>query len=264
MNDSAIVVIGMSIIAGICGTGFGGLLTALFGTKTEKMISFFMSFAGGIMTSIVFFELIPKATLYSSTAVVILGIAIGVVLVLFLNSFIDSISGAKYVESKLHETYKEYFHESEVLTNKKNMMRSGMLMFFVIGLHSIPEGLALGTAATYDIALGTTFTLMIAIHNIPEGMAISAPLIAGGLSKKKTILLTVLAGIPTVFGALIGILIGNISNFAIALSFSIAGGAMLYVVFCEILPLTTILNKDRIPTIILLVGVIAGLLLTKI
>jgi len=264
MSDSAIFIIGMSIVAGICGTGIGGLLTALFGSKTEKMVSFFMAFAGGIMTSIVFFELIPKATLHSNTVVTILGMTIGVVLVLFLNFLLDRISSVNHFEPKFHETYTDYFHENEVLKSKKNMIRSGMLMFFVIGLHSIPEGLALGTAATYDIALGTTFTLMIAIHNIPEGMAISAPLIAGGLSKKKTILLTILAGIPTVLGALIGILIGNISHFAIALSFAIAGGAMLYVVFCEILPQTTIMNKDRIPTIILLVGIIIGFLLTKI
>ena len=264
MNNSAIFIIGMSIVAGICGTGIGGLLTAFLGNRTEKMISVFLSFAGGIMTSIVFFELIPESISHSNTAVAILGLAIGVILVLILNSFLDKVSSTNYIEAKFHESYKDYFHEGEVLKSKKNMIRSGMLMFFVIGLHSIPEGLALGTAATYDITLGTTFTIMIAIHNIPEGMAIAAPLISGGMSKKKTILLTVLAGIPTVVGALIGILLGNISDTTIALSFAIAGGAMLYVVFCEILPQTTIMNRDRVPTIILLVGVIIGLLLTKI
>ena len=263
MNDKAIYIIGMSVVAGICGTGLGGLLTAFFGNGTDKMTSIFLAFAGGIMTSIVFFELIPEAILHANMIVVILGLIIGIVLVLFLNYFLDRISANNHIESKLHETYKEYFHESEVITSKKNMLRSGMLMFFVIGLHSIPEGLALGTAAIYNITLGTTFALMIAIHNVPEGMAIAAPLISGGLSKQKTILLTLLAGIPTVLGALAGILIGNISAIAIALSFSIAGGAMLCVVFCEILPQTTIMNKNRFPMITLLVGIILGLLLTK-
>ena len=264
MNDGAMYIIAMSIVAGICGTGLGGFLTAFLGSRTDKMISLFLSFAGGIMISIVFFELIPEAMFHSNMVVVILGLVIGIILVLFLNYFLDKISATNHIESKLHETYKEYFHESEMITGKKNMLHSGMLMFFVIGLHSIPEGLALGTAATYNITLGTTFALMIAIHNVPEGMAIAAPLILGGLSKKKTILLTILAGVPTVFGAFTGIIIGNISDVAVTLSFSIAGGAMLYVVFCEILPQTMIMNKDRIPMIVLLVGIILGLLLTKI
>jgi ZIP family zinc transporter len=261
---NAITIIIISVLAGVCGTGLGGVLTAIFGSRTDKMISYFLSFAGGIMTSIVFFELIPEAALHSNTIVVITGLIIGIILVLVLNYTLDRISDGNHINSKLHETYKDYFHENEMITNKKNMMRSGMLMFFFFLFHNIPEGLAIETAATHDIGLGTTFALMIAIHNIPEGMAISAPLISGGMNKGKTILLTLLAGIPTVLGAFAGILIGNISAFAIAISFAVAGGAMLYVVFGEILPQTTIMNKDRTPMIILLVGIIFGLLLTKI
>jgi ZIP family zinc transporter len=257
-------IIGMSALAGVCGTGLGGLMTALLGSRTDKMISYFLSFAGGIMTSIVFFGLIPEAELHSDTVVVITGLVAGMILVFVLNYLLDKISNADRIKSKLHETYKEYFHESEMITCKKNMIRSGMLMFFVIGLHNIPEGLAIGTSAIHDIGLGTTFTLIIAIHNIPEGMAISAPLISGGLKKGKTVLLTSIAGIPTILGAFVGILIGNISDMVFALSFSVAGGAMLYVVFCEILPQTTMMNKDRVPMIVLLVGIIFGLILTKI
>jgi ZIP family zinc transporter len=95
-------------------------------------------------------------------------------------------------------------------------------------------------------------------------MAIGAPLISGGLKKSKTVFLTILAGVPTILGAFIGILFGNISDAAIALSYSVAGGAMLYVVYCEMLPHSTMMNKDKIPTIFLLVGIIFGLLLTQI
>jgi ZIP family zinc transporter len=114
------------------------------------------------------------------------------------------------------------------------------------------------------MALGGTLALMIGLHNIPEGMAISAPLISGGLNKWRAALLTVLAGTPTVLGAIIGILIGGISNTALSLSFSIAGGAMLYAVFGEILPQSMSISKNRIPAIVLLIGIVVGLLLTKI
>jgi ZIP family zinc transporter len=254
----------MSIIAGVCGTGLGGLLTVALGSRTDKMISILLAFAGVIMTSIVFFEMLPEAVELSNVYIMIAGLVIGIISVMFLDNLVDRISDTNHTKPKLHESYQDYFHENELIVSKKNMLRSGMVMFFAIGLHNIPEGMAIGTAATHDMSKGMTFALMIAIHNIPEGMAIGAPLISGGLKKLKTVIITILAGIPTILGAFLGILFGNISDNAIALSYSIAGGAMLYVVYCEMLPHSTMMNKDKVPTIFLLIGIIFGLLLTQI
>jgi len=144
------------------------------------------------------------------------------------------------------------------------MLRSGMIMLFAIAQHNIPEGLAMGAAGVHDIRLGIAIAIVIALHNIPEGMAVSAPLIAGGLSKIKSVMLVVLVGATTAVGAVLGVLIGGISDTALALSFAIAGGAMLYVVLGEILPQSIVTTKDRVPTVFALVGSIIGMLFTEI
>ena len=257
-------IIFMSILAGVFGMGLGGLITAVWGSRTDKMISIFLSFAGGVMISIVLLELIPEAVEYSNTVITIIGLVIGAVMVMLLNDFLDKISSSNYIKPKLHESYTEFFHSEKIIANKRNMLRSGMVMFFAIGLHNIPEGLAMGAAGNHDAHLGFTLALMIGLHNIPEGMAIAAPLISGGLTKVKTVMLTFLVGVPTVLGAIAGVIIGNISDFAVALSFAMAGGAMLYVVFGEILPQSIVTNKDRVPTVCALVGVALGLLLIQI
>jgi len=228
------------------------------------MIGAFLSFAGGVMTSIVFFELIPEAEQLSNTAITVVGLLIGVIVVLFLNYMLDKISDARHNKAVLHETYEDFYHESEIIKSKNNMLRSGMFMFLAIGLHSLPEGLALGAAGSHDVSLGFTLAIIIGIHNVPEGMAIAAPLISGGVNKGKTVILTLLAGVPTVIGAIIGVLFGGISDVAVALSFSIAGGAMLYVVFGEILPQSMVMSKNRVPTISSLIGIVFGYVLTKI
>jgi len=251
----------LSIFAGVVGTGLGGVITAFFGSRTDKMISIFLSFAGGVMTSIVFFQLIPEAVENSDMNITIIGFIIGIIMVSAFNLIFDKISNAK---SKLHESYAEFYHESDLISKQKTMIRSGILMFLVIALHDIPEGLVIGTAGIHDPDFGFRLAIMIGIHNVPEGMAISAPLISGGINKFKVIGLTFLEGIPTVVGTIVGLLLGGLSDTAVALSFSIAGGAMLYVVFGEILPQTMVLNKNRTPTIVLLIGIIVGLLLTKI
>ncbi|MCL2698885.1 MAG: ZIP family metal transporter [Defluviitaleaceae bacterium] len=254
----------MSLFAGVIGMGVGGLLTTLFGNRTDKMISIFLSFAGGVMISIVFLELIPEAVEYSSIWVTVIGLVIGSLMVLVLNSMMDKISDTGKEKPKLHETYAEFFHASEIISSRKSMLRSGIILLFAIALHNIPEGLAMGAAGYHDAALGLTLAIIIGLHNIPEGMAISAPLISGGLSKIKAVTLTLMAGSTTVLGAIAGVIIGGISDLALALSFSIAGGAMLYVVLAEILPQSIVTNKDRVPTIFALVGIIIGMLLTAI
>jgi len=253
----------MSLLAGVVGMGLGGVLTALFGSRTERMTSIFLSFAGGVMVSIVFLELLPEAAKLSSNAILIAGLVAGALLVLSLHYLMDKISSSGG-ESKLHETFAEYFHSSDVISKKSSMLRSGMIMLFAMALHNVPEGLALGAAGHYDASLGLTLAMLIGLHNIPEGMAVSAPLIAGGLSKTKSVVITLIAGATTVVGAVIGMLIGGISDIAVALSFSIAGGSMLYVVLGEIIPQSIVTSKDRIPTIFSLVGIIVGILFIQL
>ena len=255
----------LSILAGVIGTAVGGLFCAIAGSKSDKLTGVSLAFAGGVMASISFFELIPEAEKHSGIAVAVGGLVAGAAVVLGLNYLLDWITNAGRQPKQLHENYQEFYHESELLSHKKSMMRSGMLMLLAIAIHDIPEGLVIGAAVGHqNTELAVTLALMIAVHNIPEGMAIAAPLIAGGMNRWKVVLITVAEGLPSVVGALIGLLIGGVSGTALALSFAVAAGAMLYVTFGEILPQTVVMSKSRVPTIVLLVGIVCGLLLTKI
>jgi len=255
----------LSLLAGVIGMGLGGIITAIFGTRTDTMISIFLSLAGGVMASIVLIELVPEAIEYSGVATAVAGLIIGALMVMLLNVVADKISNSQKTKGKLHDSYAGFFHSEGVIDgNKKSMIRSGMIMLFAIALHNIPEGLAMGAAGYHDAALGMTIALMIALHNIPEGMAVSAPLISGGMSKIKAIVLVALVGATTVIGAVAGVLIGGISYFTLALSFAIAGGAMLYVVFGEILPHSIATNKSKVPAVFALVGIVIGLIFTQI
>jgi len=253
----------MSVFAGVVGMGLGGVLTALFGNKNDKIISIFLSFSGGVMISISFVELIPEALELSSVIILVIGLFAGAVLVWALHYLMDNISrsGGK---SKMHETFAQFFHSDEVISKKSKMLRSGLIMLFAIGLHNVPEGLAMGAAGNYDARLGLTLAIIIGLHNIPEGMAVSAPLMLGGLSKFKAIVITLIAGATTVLGAVIGVILGSISDIAVALSFGAAAGAMLYVVLGEIIPQSIVMSKDRIPTIFAFLGLVVGTAFTVV
>ena len=254
-----------SAIAGICGTGLGGIISViLFKRSSEIMTCWMLSFAGGVMISIVCFGLVPEAIVLSNMVGSIIGLIIGIIVIMLLSRVVDNITEIRGDKLKIHETHEELYHESQIINKNSQILRSGMLMLMAIGLHNIPEGIAIGAGGSHDLRLGVLLACMIAAHNIPEGMAIASPLLAGGLKRWKVIFLTALSGTPTLLGGIIGLFIGNISDFAIAISLSAAGGAMLYIVFCEIIPQSIVMTKDRMTSMIVLLGIIVGLIVTKI
>ena len=101
--------------------------------------------------------------------------------------------------------------------------------------------------------------VLIGLHNIPEGMAVSVPLIGGGMSTGKAVLMTAMSGVPTILGALLGFVIGDMSVFGLALSLGFASGAMLYVVFGEIIPQAILMYQSKLPAFSVIVGMFVGL-----
>ena len=103
--------------------------------------------------------------------------------------------------------------------------------------------------------------ILIGLHNIPEGMAVSVPLISGGMGKSKAVLLTALSGAPTIIGAVLGFWLGDIGMLGLALSLGFASGAMLYVVFGEILPQAILMYHSKLPAFSAIAGILVGLLI---
>ena len=268
----ALEIILLSMIAGVGGMGSGGLLSVIIGKKSNTMMSYLLSFAGGVMVSVVCFGLVPEAMEIAEEAgamgfaVAVAGLVGGIVVVMGLNRLIDKMtaSGLSKEERKVHETLEDLHHASPLLQKKKSLLRSGILMLSVIALHNIPEGMAIGAGGTHDSDFGIALAIIIALHTIPEGMAVAAPLLAGGWKKGKIVFWTALAGATTLVGGVIGVLLGSISEVAIAASLAAAGGAMLYVVFGEIIPQSIMMTKNRKATIVTLFGILVGLGVTLV
>jgi len=253
----------LTALAGIVGMGLGGVVAALLGNISPKVMCWVLSFAGGVMVSVVSFELVPEGIELAGMPIAVAGLILGVALVAVLNRLLDRVTIQDGDNLEAHISRAGVYHESSFLGSPA-LLRSGIIMLVAISLHNLPEGIAIGAAGTHDFRMGMILASVILLHCIPEGMAIGAPLIGGGLSKGKAVFLTALSGVPTIIGGAIGMLIGGISDTALALALTGAGGAMLYVVFGEILPQSSIITKSRFTTFAALLGIIAGLLITSL
>lgn len=256
-------IIVLTALAGVVGMGLGGIVSALLGDVSSKVMCWMLSFAGGVMVGIVCFELIPEGIELGGMVTTIMGLVLGVIVVMAFHRLLDKLTTKKGY--RLDEHVRKVKEKSKTGSKKSpELLKSGIIMFVAIGLHNFPEGMAIGAAATHDMGLGIVLAVMIMLHCIPEGMAIGTPLIGGGMSKLKAVALTALTGLPTMIGGLIGMLVGGISDGVLAFTLAGAGGAMLYVVFGEILPQSVTITKSRFTTTAALIGILVGLAITAL
>lgn len=286
MNIYLLITI-ITFISGVVGTGLGGVVGAILKRDSNKVVSLLLSFAGGVMLAVVVFDLIP-ASFFPEGAIettklwiVVLGVLLGYGVVYLLNAWIDKrtkpqVKHTSVDHPKTHDDLDELIHadhlkahKDELVKNNFELFIAGIVMACTIALHNMPEGMVIGASFAVDSVFtltgsGFLIAVVIGLHNIPEGMAVVVPLIAGGMSKPKAILITALSGAPTIIGALLGFALGLISPVMLALALSFAGGAMLYVVFGELIPEAILMWKSKLPAFFILIGVITGLVLVNV
>lgn len=241
--DSLLGISILGFVAGAIGTGLGGFTAFILEKPSDRLYSFVMGFSGGLMISIVCFDLLPEAFL-SGIHLAILGIVMGVLLISFLDQILTSFS--------------------EKYNYKNDYLKAGILLGLGIAVHNFPEGLAIGSGLAANPSLGLSLAMIILIHDIPEGMAMAAPLSISGMSKYKVLLYTMFAGLPMGLGAFVGGYVGNISDTFIGVCLGFAGGAMLYITCQEIIPKASAIWKGRTSGYATIFGIICGIILANV
>ena len=264
-------------LAGVAGTGIGGLIGAMLQKDSNRTVSLLLSFAGGVMLSVVCFDLVTEAVETNAGLwVAVAAIAAGVAITYFLNYLIDRKTNpevphidkdhpqtADDLDELIHSDHLEQHYARK--DNKLGLFVAGIVMASAIALHNVPEGMTIGASyASNNGVMGSAalvLAILIGLHNIPEGMAVSVPLISGGMSRKKAVLITASTGIPTILGAILGYILGEIGPMGLTLSLGFASGAMLYVVFGEILPQSILIYHSKLPAFSTIAGILLGMLI---
>lgn len=280
-------VIIITAVAGVVGTGLGGVLGAVLQRDSSKIVSLLLAFAGGVMMAVVCFDLLPESFRPEGAQedmplfVVVLGVILGYAIIYLLNFIIDRKTNGevKHIDEKHPRTaddlneliHADHYnvHAQEGKKGNRELFVAGIVMAFAIALHNMPEGMVIGASYAGDAGqitggAGFIIAVVIGLHNIPEGMSVSVPLISGGMSRAKAIGITALSGAPTILGAMLGYSLGLLSPVWLSVSLSFAGGAMLYVVFGELLPEAFLMWKSKAPGALALVGLLVGLILVNV
>ena len=240
----------LGLFFGTIGTTIGGIIGCSLKNQSNKFLSFILSFAAGLMMAVICFDLIPEALGLSQITEVIIGIILGIIVMIFCDLIVDKIFSKKIV---LNQN-----------TNKvsNNLLKTGIIVSIGLAIHNIPEGLAIGSGFEASLKLGFSLAIAICFHDIPEGISMALPMKNGGMKAYKIMFYVILSGIATGAGALIGSIVGKISEQIIAIALSFAAGAMLYIVSGELIPESNSLYKGRISALGNMIGFIIGICVT--
>lgn len=138
------------LIFGMLGTTLGGIIGAFLKIKSNKILSFVLEFAAGLMTAIICFDLIPEALEFANITGCMIGIIIGVIVMILCDELINRIN----------------FSQKNVKNN--TLFKTGMIICVGLAVHNFPEGLAIGSGFDASTTLGLSLAIAIAIHDVPE------------------------------------------------------------------------------------------------
>ncbi len=224
-------------------TIIGSIIGFIFKKMSHKFSDIVLSFAAGVMLAAAVLGLVMPSLEYGGKYGIIVTVA-------------GIFSGALCLNliDKLVPHLHKIMGGAEESHNNANLSKV-LLFVMAIGIHNLPEGIAAGvgfgsgnTSQALIIAGG------IALQNIPEGMVIISPMLAAGVSPRKTFICAMITGLVEVVGTLIGYFAVSLSTAVLPFALAFAGGTMLYVVSDEMIPETHAHGGERGATYALLVG----------
>ena len=264
----------ITALTGVGGLALGGGLAAAVHSPSDRTVSLLLRFTAGVMLSVVCFDLVADAAEESSILPVLCWILIGYLCTYLLNCWIDKQAHHTHSHGGQEHGHHEHGHEhghhhlghdnGELCAcGHHTLHTAGLVMAAAVALHNVPVGMAIGAtfAGAAHGEVGVLAALIIGLHNIPEGMSIAAPLLAGGGKPAGAVGIAALSGLPTILGALAGYGAGTMNPLVLAVSLSFAAGAMLYVIFGELLPESEHLWQSRLSGLSTMLGMLLGMAL---
>lgn len=226
-------------------TIIGSLLGFLIKRPSHKFNDIVLALAAGVMLAAAVIGLILPSLEYGGRValpITVVGVFCGALCLNLLDRLTPHLHRLVGIEPEAHPQY---------------AARADKVLLFVmaIAIHNFPEGIAAGVSfGSGSTAEALTVAGGIALQNIPEGMVIIAPMLAAGISRRRTFLCAMATGLVEIVGTLLGYFAVSLSAAILPFALAFAGGTMLYVISDEMIPETHAHGNERSATYALLAG----------
>ncbi|MGB9608408.1 MAG: ZIP family metal transporter [bacterium] len=201
-----------------CLASLGGSLLAVRGAANERLLNRLTALSGGMLLSSAFLRILPEALHLNRTSATIS--------LLFFFLFFYALEDFMMIHS-----CPEYTHHcpSHIMGN---------LAFFGLSLHSLVDGIAVGSTFRFSPSLGLVASLAVIFHKSGDGLALSSLLLSAGTGKRKVILASLAIAFATLLGAVLSYSLTGArpSPVLLASLLGISAGSFIYISTSDLLP----------------------------
>ena len=225
-------------------TVFGSVIGFLFKKISHKFSDIVLAFAAGVMLAAAVLGLILPSVEYGGKFGLLITVA---------GIFTGAIC-LNLVDRLVPHLHKLVGPDIESHSNGANLSKV-LLFVTAIAIHNLPEGIAAGVSfGSGNASEAMLIAGGIALQNIPEGMVIIGPMLAAGVSPRRTFLCALATGLVEVVGTFLGYFAVTVASAILPFALAFAGGTMLYVISDEMIPETHAHGSERGATYALLAG----------
>ena len=216
LSDPVVNVFIYALITAVA-TGLGALPFFFIKKMSRNWLGVSNAIAAGLMLA-ASFNLIYEGLDYD-VGMVVGGVLFGLVFIMISQRFLD------------------HYDDNVVISKIKQADAKKILLILgIMTLHSFTEGVSVGVSFSGSLDLGLFITTAIAIHNIPEGLAISLVMVPRGTSPLKAAWWSIFSSLPQPLMAVPAFLFVEIFREYLPMGLGFAGGAMIWMVFAELIP----------------------------
>ncbi len=224
-------------------TLLGSVIGFIFKKISHRFSDIVLSFAAGVMLAAAILGLVLPSLDYGGKyglIITVIGIFAGALSLNLIDKLVPHLHKLAGTDIESH--------------NNANLSKV-LLFVTAIAIHNLPEGIAAGVGfGSGNTSQALLIAGGIALQNIPEGMVIIGPMLAAGITPRRTFMCAMITGLVEVVGTLIGYFAVSIASAILPFALAFAGGTMLYVISDEMIPETHAHGSERGATYALLVG----------
>ena len=236
----------LSVLASMT-TSLGAALVFLVKKTSHRTRDALVGLSAGLMLSVTALNLLPKALGPNDQNLlqVVIGIALGATALFIADTYMPHIHG--------------FLAPDRPLTKG---MKTTLMLVTALVIHNFPEGFATGTAYAGGVTVfGNTVALGIALQNVPEGFLVSVPLKSQGYSTRGSFIVGALSGFIEPVCSITALVVVGIFQMLLPYALAFAAGAMLYVIFDEMVPESHSHGFERAATASFMIGFILMIVL---
>ncbi|MBT2738700.1 ZIP family metal transporter [Bacillus sp. ISL-7] len=237
--------INLGIFISALGTVLGAVPALLLSNVSHRVKDNLLAYSAGIMVAASTYALIPSTLKLSNMFVLTIGILLGTVTLTLLEITLPHVE----VDHRSHPS----------------QQASPLLLIATMAIHNIPEGISVGVSyASHYEDLGSLVSFSIGLQNIPEGFLVCMFLVANQIPKPSAFLYTAFTGAIELFSSFIGLQLTDQYLDVVPYGLAFAAGAILFVVYKELIPESHGDGNERSATFSFVIGLLTMIFITDL